>query len=175
MAVLQTNSNEKSWLDLKESMTGRAEEEVDSRGLLMTGWMEDVKEKGSLLLWSIQLHCLLLTLVGLRWIYSRLSFMRLGFFPDRCWSHGNKWVHQGNKWVLKMRKERDLEWDARGYYAKDEVSKDIHFLSHFFSPWNAAAFGRLHVESSFLWGSLIIKPGNLFYSTLLNHVRLQNY
>lgn len=36
--------------DLKQSMTGSDEEEVDSVGLRMTGWMEDVKEKASVLL-----------------------------------------------------------------------------------------------------------------------------
>lgn len=156
-------------------MTRNDEEGVDSVGLLMTGKMEDIKRKKSILLWSIKSHCLLLTLVELRRVYSRLSFMRLEFFADSCWCYGNKWVHHVNKWVLKIRQEKDLEWGTQEYYTKDEVTKEIPFpLHHFFQlHWITAAFGQLLIESFSIRWSSIIKPGNLYYSALLSHVRLQ--
>lgn len=88
-------------------------------------------------LWSISNHCTYATLVGLWWVYSGVSFMRLGFLPDSCWSHSRKWV-------LQMRKGKALEWDPQGYYTEGKVTKEVQFLlNHFFQlRWKAAAFGQ---------------------------------
>lgn len=75
-------------------------------------------------------------------------------------------------------------WEKKGTW--NEMLRDIMLktsfprMSIFFwsilqCPCNAAAFGKLPMESSSFWWSLIFKPGTLLYSTLLNHVRLENH
>ena len=41
---------------------------------------------------------------GLSCVYSGLFFMKLGFFSDSCWSHGNRWVHHGDNEFSRMRR-----------------------------------------------------------------------